>query len=418
MAAIEVHNVHKAFRIPHERRTTLAERILGLLRPVPYERFEALCGLDLTIEAGSFVGIIGSNGSGKSTLLKVIAGLLVPDAGDVRVNGSVSALLELGLGFSPELTVRENVELYGAILGYPRRHMAARIETAIGFAELERFRDAKLKNLSTGMQMRLAFATALQASSDILLLDEILAVGDAGFQRKCLDVFADLKQRRTTVVLVTHDLGQVRRFCDSAVLVAAGRVVATGETEAVIARYLDGSGPDAAPAQPKRAGIGDGRIRLSDGWIETAAGMRTTTIESGQQPTLVLLAEAAHDTQDPVFGVIIRDGRGSYVYVINTLWMGARTGTVPAGHTVEIRMPFVAALRNGSYVVDAAVTDSAGALVHDWVHGILGFAVTGSVCRDGAVDLQAEFSIRRRATVSAAAVDSTGNSVSGSGGAR
>ncbi len=416
MAAIEVHNVHKAFRIPHERRTTLAERLLGVLRPVPYERFEALCGVDLTIEAGSFAGIIGSNGSGKSTLLKVIAGLLVPDAGDVRVNGSVSALLELGIGFSPELTVRENIELYGAILGYPRRQMAARIDTAISFAELERFRDAKLKNLSTGMQMRLAFATALQAASDILLLDEILAVGDAGFQRKCLDVFSDLKKRRATVALVTHDLGQVRRFCDTAVLLDAGRVVATGEPETVIARYLDGSGPDAAPAQARRAGIGDGRMCLRDGWIETAAGIRTTSVESGQRPTLVLLAEAAQDTEDPVYGVIVRDGRGSYVYVINTLWMGVRTGSVRAGHTVEIRMPFVAALRNGSYVVDAAVTDRAGALVHDWVHSMLGFTVTGSVCRDGAVDLQAALSIRPLATSSAAGADSTRKRRAGSGG--
>ena len=414
MAAIEVQNVHKAFRIPHERRTTLAERVLGLLRPVPYERFEALCGLDLTIEAGSFVGIIGSNGSGKSTLLKVIAGLLVPDAGTVRVNGSVSALLELGIGFSHELTVRENVELYGAILGYPRRDMAARIETAIHFAELERFRDAKLKNLSTGMQMRLAFATALQAASDILLLDEILAVGDAGFQRKCLAVFADLKKRRATVALVTHDLGQVRRFCDSAVLLDAGRVVMTGTPEAVIARYLEGGGPDVAPAQAKRAGIGDGRICLRDGWLETTAGIRATRIESGQRPTLVLLAEATQDVQDPVFGVIVRDGRGAYVYVVNTLWMGMRTGVVPAGQTVEIRMPFVAALRNGSYAVDAAVTDSAGALVHDWVHGISGFAVSGSVCRDGAVDLQAEFSMRPLA----ASVDAAGKRTAGSGGSR
>ena len=179
MAAIELADVHKAFRIPHERQTTLTERILTLFRTTTYERFDALCGVDLTVEPESFFGVIGGNGSGKSTLLKVMSGLLVPDAGRVRVDGSISALLELGLGFSPELTVHENVELYGAVLGYPRKEISWRVNAAIEFAELERFRDTKLKNLSTGMCMRLGFATALQAESDITLLDEILAVGDA-----------------------------------------------------------------------------------------------------------------------------------------------------------------------------------------------------------------------------------------------
>jgi lipopolysaccharide transport system ATP-binding protein len=150
MAAIELRDIHKRFRIPHEKHTTLTERLLAAFRPVTYERFGALRGVDLAIERGSFIGIIGGNGSGKSTLLKIISGLLLPDAGQVQVNGTMSALLELGLGFSPELTVQENVELYAAVLGYPRREVARRVDEAIHFAGLERFRDAKLKNLSTG----------------------------------------------------------------------------------------------------------------------------------------------------------------------------------------------------------------------------------------------------------------------------
>jgi len=237
MSAIEVCGVHKTFRIPHERHTTLTERVLSALRPPAYEHFEALRGVHLQIEAGSFVGIIGRNGSGKSTLLKIIAGLLVPDAGYVRVEGTMCELLELGLGFSPELTVHENVALYAAVLGYPRRDVAARVDSAIQFAELERFRDAKLKNLSTGMALRLGFATALQADSDIILLDEILAVGDEEFQRKCLDTFVDFKRRRKTVVLVSHDLNEVRRFCDHVVLFDAGRIVASGSPDETLARY-------------------------------------------------------------------------------------------------------------------------------------------------------------------------------------
>ncbi|OFV89221.1 MAG: hypothetical protein A3J75_07740 [Acidobacteria bacterium RBG_16_68_9] len=249
MAAIEVRGVYKTFRIPHEVHTTLTERVLALFRSISYERFEALCGVDLRIEPGAFVGIIGRNGSGKSTLLKVMAGLLIPDAGTVRVSGSMCELLELGLGFSPELTVRENVTLYASILGYPRRQLAARVKQAIKFAELDRFRDAKLKNLSTGMCMRLGFATALQADSDILLLDEILAVGDAEFQQKCLGTFVELKQQRKTIVLVSHDLDQVRRFCDDVVLFDAGRVVARGAPEAVIERYLQLLVPSPSPRQ-------------------------------------------------------------------------------------------------------------------------------------------------------------------------
>lgn len=237
MSVIEVSGVYKTFRIPHEVHTTLTERVLSLFRPVSYERFEALRGVDLSIEREAFVGIIGRNGSGKSTLLKVIAGLLIPDEGTVRVHGTMCELLELGLGFSPELTVRENITLYASILGYPRRQLNERVEQAIEFAELGRFRDAKLKNLSTGMCVRLGFATALQADSDILLLDEILAVGDAEFQHKCLDTFSDLKRRKKTIVLVSHDLDDVRALCDYVVLFDSGRILGVGDPHEMIRRY-------------------------------------------------------------------------------------------------------------------------------------------------------------------------------------
>jgi lipopolysaccharide transport system ATP-binding protein len=224
MPAIALRDVHKTFRIPHEVHTTLTERILSGFRRTSYERFEALRGIDLNIERGAFIGVIGGNGSGKSTLLKIMSGLLPPDRGEVHVDGSMSALLELGLGFSAELTVRENVELYAAVLGYPRKEGKRRVEEAIQFAGLDRFRDAKLKNLSTGMRARLGFATALQAESDILLLDEILAVGDADFQLKCLGVFEQFKLERRTVVLVTHDLGRAAALADRALVLVRGRV--------------------------------------------------------------------------------------------------------------------------------------------------------------------------------------------------
>ena len=238
-AVIEMRDVNKTFQIPHEVHTTLVERMLSLLRPLSYERLEALRGVSVTIEQGEFVGLIGRNGSGKSTLLKIMAGLLVPDSGSCRIRGSMCELLELGLGFNPELTVRENVALYASILGYPRSQLDARIEGAIDYADLDRFKDVKLKSLSTGMHIRLGFATALQADSDIMLLDEILAVGDSEFQEKCMESFREQKRRGKTIVLVSHDLDHIEGFCDRVILFNEGQVIDSGKPEAIIPRYRD-----------------------------------------------------------------------------------------------------------------------------------------------------------------------------------
>jgi len=238
-AVIEMRDVYKTFQIPHEIHTTLVERVVSMFRPISYERLEALSGVTVSIEEGEFVGLIGRNGSGKSTLLKLMAGLLVPDRGICRIRGSMCELLELGLGFNPELTVRENVALYASILGYPRSELDARIEGAIDFADLERFKDVKLKSLSTGMHIRLGFATAVQACADILLLDEILAVGDGEFQDKCIDTFREHKRLGKTIVLVSHDLAQVEHFCDRVILFDSGKIVDSGDPGAIISRYQD-----------------------------------------------------------------------------------------------------------------------------------------------------------------------------------
>ncbi len=236
---IEMRDIYKSFQIPHEVHTTLVERVLSIFRPVSYERLEALRGVSVSIDEGEFVGLIGRNGSGKSTLLKLMAGLLVPDSGTCRIRGTMCELLELGLGFNPELTVRENVALYGSILGYPKSELAKRIEGAIDFADLDRFKDVKLKSLSTGMHVRLGFATALQADSDILLLDEILAVGDSEFQGRCLESFEEQKRLRKTIVLVSHDLSQVEKFCDRVILFDKGQVVDSGPPAMIISEYRD-----------------------------------------------------------------------------------------------------------------------------------------------------------------------------------
>jgi hypothetical protein len=247
------------------------------------------------------------------------------------------------------------------------------------------------------MRMRLGFATALQAHSDVMLLDEILAVGDADFQEKCLRVFSELRRLHKTIVLVTHDLGSVKRFCDRAVLLDQGREVASGDSDRVIAHYLELVGqapqPDTTVARaPER--WGDGRIRFVAGWIEDEEGKRTSRIRSGQQPTVVLRADVMEDTEEPVFGMIILNQAGPIVYVMNTLQLRLSTGTLRAGQTAEIRMPFTAALRNGSYTIHPAVADRTGTIFHDWINRFVQFEVTGSHCRDGQTDLHAGFDCR------------------------
>jgi ABC-type polysaccharide/polyol phosphate transport system ATPase subunit len=414
MQAIEVVGVHKTFRIPHEVHTTLTERMLSLFRPVSYERFEALRGVDLEIEKGTFTGIIGGNGSGKSTLLKIISGLLLPDRGSVHVHGTMSALLELGLGFSPELTVQENVELYAAVLGYPRREVKRRVEEAIDFAGLERFRDAKLKNLSTGMRARLGFSTALQAESDIMLLDEILAVGDADFQRKCLKVFDDFKRRKRTIILVTHDLAQVQRLCDNAVLLESGKIVASGTPPGVVKRYMQ-SVLDSPSAEARAGWRGDGRMRVVEGWLENDAGERVGRLRSGERATLVVRFVAYDDLDEPVVGMAITAADGTMVYSINTNWLEVDTPSVPKGGSLEMRAAFSAALFNGYYSIQAGAMSKKMEL-HDLRYELLEFAVHGSASQHGTADLGAEIRSRVLSTSANAEVDDEPSPIRAKGG--
>ncbi len=228
--AITCENVNKRFRIPLDRSTTLKYRATHLRSASRYHDLHALDDVSFTVPQGQFLGIIGHNGSGKSTLLKVLSRIYTADSGTVRISGNVSPFLELGVGFNPELTARENVYLNGAVLGLTRSELDRRIDGIIAFAELENFADQKLKNYSSGMQVRLAFSVAIQADAQILLMDEVLAVGDARFQEKCFDVFARYKREGKTVVLVTHDISAVNLYCDRALLLDGGthRVFSSG----------------------------------------------------------------------------------------------------------------------------------------------------------------------------------------------
>jgi len=250
-AAIDVAGVSKFFRLPHERRTTLKEYFSHPFRRSGYEVQRALQDVSFRVEPGEFFGIMGPNGGGKSTLLKIISGIYRHDAGTVRVNGRLSPFIELGVGFNPELTGRDNIRINGTLLGLDRRKLRARYDDIVEFCELERFIDQKLKNYSSGMQVRLAYAIAIQVDFDILLLDEVLAVGDESFQQKCFGTFAQFREEGKTVVLVTHSLDLIQQFADRALLLLDGRVQALGVPGDVVARYHAGlASPIAATNLP------------------------------------------------------------------------------------------------------------------------------------------------------------------------
>jgi ABC-type polysaccharide/polyol phosphate transport system ATPase subunit len=234
---IEVRNLSKAFRLPHEHRTTVKEHFLHPFRRVDYERNEALQDVSFEIEQGEFFSVVGPNGSGKSTLLKILAGIYRADSGELHTYGKLSPFIELGVGFNSELTARDNVRINATLLGLTKRELFERYDDIVDFSELERFMDQKLKNFSSGMQVRLAYAIAIQVPFDILLLDEVLAVGDQAFQEKCFDTFDRFREEGKTIVLVSHDLDAVRQFSDRAMLLEYGRIKEIGSADEIVGLY-------------------------------------------------------------------------------------------------------------------------------------------------------------------------------------
>jgi lipopolysaccharide transport system ATP-binding protein len=240
---VEVEDVWKRFKIPHEKRTTILENIAGVLqilggKTLTYEEFWALKAVNFSISHGESIGVIGENGSGKSTLLRVIANILRPDKGKVTVDGKIAPILALGVGFHPELSVKENIVVYGSIMGLRSAHMKERIDSVLQFANLERFQDARLKNLSSGMQVRLGFSVAVETNPDIFLVDEALAVGDMDFQKKCIAKFQEFKKEGKTIILVSHAMSLVKEFCEKTLLLSRGEMISFGETEKVVNEYL------------------------------------------------------------------------------------------------------------------------------------------------------------------------------------
>jgi ABC-type polysaccharide/polyol phosphate transport system ATPase subunit len=394
---IVARDVSKTFRVPEERKNTLKERALHPRQRTRYQTFRALKDVSFAVQSGEFFGIAGRNGSGKSTLLKCLAGIYQAD-GDIWRRGRLSTLIELGVGFNLDMAARDNVVMNGIMLGLSPREARRRYEQVIDFAELQEFKDLKLKNYSSGMQVRLAFSVAIQVDADILMIDEVLAVGDASFQQKCFDVFNDLRDRGRTIVFVTHDMGALQRFCHRALLLERGDPVYLGDPQAVADRYLElnfGRDPrsmaDTADDRP-----GDGQARIRDLWWEDERGQRLSHVPQRELVTLKARVRFMVDVADPSASLYIYNEEHRAV-VIATTWMdNERTGDFEAGEEVEFAFRFDNVLAPGRYtpVVQLAHRGS-GLDMIDRFEGGFSFVVTGARALGGLVDLPVRSSVSR-----------------------
>jgi ABC-type polysaccharide/polyol phosphate transport system ATPase subunit len=341
--ALLIESLSKTFELPHERMTTLKERVLHP-RSGGSERFKALTDVSFEVEQGEPFGIVGRNGSGKSTLLKCIAGIYDIDAGDLTVRGRLSPFIELGVGFNMDLTARDNVIINAIMLGLSRRQAKERFDEVIAFAELEEFIDLKLKNYSSGMLVRLAFATSIQVEAEILLIDEVLAVGDAAFQQKCFEEFQRMKDAGRTIVFVTHDMSAVERFCDRAMLLEKGKVVDIGDPLSISRAYNElnfGRVADEIEGEQEEGRYGDRRVaEITRAWFENARGESVLTLAQGEKMRVRFEFDVHERLEDPVFAVTLRNEAHHTIMVERTDWRHGSTGVFEAGEKAFVTFQF------------------------------------------------------------------------------
>lgn len=401
--AIEVADLSKTFRLPHEQVHTLKERVIHPFRRPEIERFEALRGVSFDVRQGEFFGIVGRNGSGKSTLLKCLAGIYAADSGRIAVAGRVSTFIELGVGFNMDLPARDNILINATMLGLTQREAKARTDAILEFAELENFVDLKLKNYSSGMLVRLAFSVMIQVDADVLLIDEVLAVGDASFQQKCFDEFARLRQERRTVILVTHEMGSVERFCDRAMLIERGKVIEIGEPRPVSVKYLQTNferdrdkvgleheqavavGGD-RPVNPGEIRAGDGAAEIVGGWFTNQDGEQTESLDAGRRATFFAHVRFHERVTNPLFSFSLRTPEGDLAFVATSEGMGDE-GAYQEGDEVVAAFNFENHFAPGRYSVSASVTrPGAGDAWHDTRDRFRSIVITATRPLGGLVD--------------------------------
>lgn len=352
--AVKVEVVNKTFKLPHEKQSSVKGIFVNLFKGKrTYEKQQVLKDVSFEIKKGEFFGIVGRNGSGKSTLLKLLAGIYTPDSGGIQVNGKLTPFIELGVGFNPELTGRENVFLNGALLGFNRKEMEAMYDEIVEFAELEKFMDQKLKNYSSGMQVRLAFSIAIRANTEILVLDEVLAVGDANFQKKCFDYFEKLKRNGTTVVLVSHDMASVVNFCDRAIFLQGGRVKMEGSSSEVAEKYFVAniSKSESKPLNKENKDVGIEKIEILD-----SGGRATEKLKPKQKYTIKVQVVVKKAQKNLGVGFSIRSTVGQPVFGYNSYFDSAEQKDALSNKGVyELTYDFINILKNGSYSIQSGI---------------------------------------------------------------
>lgn len=368
--AIKVEHVSKDFVLPHQRSTSVKQAFVNPFRSSMHKnttKQHALKDISLEVKKGEFFGIVGRNGSGKSTLLKMIAGIYQPTKGRVRINGKLVPFIELGVGFNPELTGRENVYLNGALLGFSRKEVSSMYEDIVAFAELKEFMDQKLKNYSSGMQVRLAFSMAIRADADVLLIDEVLAVGDANFQRKCFDYFRQLKRNNKTVIFVSHDMTAVREYCDRAVLINDNKLTAIGSSDEIAKKYqqlfINEQQKDEYKGYSNR--WGDGKVVTT----------KISTVITSSEIVINQQIKSNISSEQPIIGIRIRDATGAEITGTNTLIESITVPKLEIGGLLDLEWRLPNVLRDGRYSIDPAILNSDGVSVADWWDGATYFQV-------------------------------------------
>ena len=399
--AIQVEDLHKTFRIPTHRVDSLKERVIRPFSNREYNELHALDGVSFEIYRGEFFGIVGRNGSGKSTLLKLLASIYRADSGRIRMAGLLAPFIELGVGFNPELSARENVVLNGVMIGLTPQETRNRLDAVLEFAELTDFVDLKLKNYSSGMLVRLAFSVMMEADADILLIDEVLAVGDAAFQQKCADAFREMKAAGKTIVLVTHEMSTVEKYCHRAMLIDGGKIQYIGDPAEVGRRYLrlnferdiEGHGTPVSGASDE--------LRLLDSWLEGPDGGRVQNVEQGEPIRLRFELEALRDLPGIGAGYSVSNADG-----VNVFQYGAHlrrpddSTAVSAGERVRLDLELEGLLPQGRYFVHLGLNPIGEQRVSLYVHNAGDFVVFGGEDLPGVVTLphkvEAQFGMRDR----------------------
>jgi ABC-2 type transport system ATP-binding protein len=378
--AIKVSHISKSFRLPHEKHNSLKDKAVHIFGPRNFTKFKALEDIDFEVKKGEFFGIVGKNGSGKSTLLKILANIYQPTSGKVEVNGSLAPFIELGVGFNPELTGRENVFLSGTILGLTKKKIESIYDDIVSFAEIEEFMDQKLKNYSSGMQVRLAFSIAVRAESDILLIDEVLAVGDSAFQTKCLNYFEELKRIKKTVVFVSHDMDAVTQFCDKAILINEGNIRTQGSSEMVANNYYK------LNIQTKNNNTADehiGRI-LEEAWLTDKNNKRTNTFSSPKE--INIHTKWKNNLAVENIGLAIFRNDGVYCFGTNTIL----DKHVITKNRVSLNLTGIN-LARGTYIVKVGLFGKTDRSPVEFVEDAVTFIIEDSAAQHGFIRLKSNW---------------------------